>query len=233
MPREIKGVMLKDALEFFADPNDWRDYLTASAAPPPRGGAVLFPGIDATEEEIARHRRKYEARSRYNARISRAFNKLFWAFMERLRSGELLATGYQAGADLTQEKTIKIPADLWHVLKPNLPHSTASGGGYELVIVRVERAAGALIEMPNGTQKQGETGSGFPGRPSIMPAIEVEMRRRAAEGLLERSLARECAVLEEWARHNFSGLQTPKRRSIGNALGATYRELVAQKPSTK
>lgn len=65
----------------------------------------------------------------------------------------------------------------------------------------------------------------FPGRPSIMAAVEQEMRRRASAGELLPSLRQESAYLSEWARLNHHGQQTPTAKTIENALRNLYREL--------
>lgn len=68
-----------------------------------------------------------------------------------------------------------------------------------------------------------EFSSSFPGRPSIMSAIRVELRKRADAGELHPTLAKECAHLAEWALKKFHGVQVPKQSSIENALRAEYR----------
>lgn len=63
----------------------------------------------------------------------------------------------------------------------------------------------------------------FPGRPSIMSAIRIELRKRADAGELHPTLSKECAYLAEWAFKKFHGVQVPKQCSIENALRADYR----------
>jgi hypothetical protein len=63
------------------------------------------------------------------------------------------------------------------------------------------------------------------GRPSIMPKIEAEMRRRAASGQLEAWLRREAEALAAWAKRKFPDEHIPLPRSIEKRLRHVYREL--------
>jgi len=65
----------------------------------------------------------------------------------------------------------------------------------------------------------------FSGRPSIMAAIEQEMRRRAVARELEPTLSSEALKLEAWAKQAYPGQQGPKSGSIKNALRSVYWEL--------
>jgi len=59
-----------------------------------------------------------------------------------------------------------------------------------------------------------------------MAGLGQEMRRRAEGGQLLPSLHKECVFLEEWARLNYPNQQTPKVKSIENALRTAYRNLL-------
>ncbi len=72
-------------------------------------------------------------------------------------------------------------------------------------------------------QAKREFSPSFPGRPSIMSAIRVELRKRGDAGEFHPTLAKECAHLAEWALKKFHGVQVPKQSSIENALRAEYR----------
>jgi hypothetical protein len=66
-----------------------------------------------------------------------------------------------------------------------------------------------------------------------MRVIEQEMRRRAGRGELRDKLSEECKHLAEWAENEFERQQTPKWRSIANAVRNLYKQLKAQKPGIK
>jgi hypothetical protein len=65
----------------------------------------------------------------------------------------------------------------------------------------------------------------FPGRPSIMRAIETEMRRRANAGLLAPQLRDEAQALQDWAKYTHADQQVPGVGAIENALRSVYRQL--------
>ncbi len=71
------------------------------------------------------------------------------------------------------------------------------------------------------------------GRPSIMPMIEAEMRRRASAGLIEKSLRREAEALAMWAGQQFADAHVPKPSSIERKLGRVYKELNRTKRGDK
>src|SRR5262245_8063027 len=75
--------------------------------------------------------------------------------------------------------------------------------------------------------RDGATGprsASFPGRPSIMRAIETEMRRRANAGHLAPQLRDEAQALQDWAKHTHADQQVPGVRAIENALRSVYRK---------
>ena len=83
---------------------------------------------------------------------------------------------------------------------------------------------------PKGSENAAAAGSvGFPGRPSVMAAVKNEMERRAATvpPMLESTLAAEADALESWAKILMPNAQTPKSKSIKNALRSTYGHLKA------
>jgi len=65
----------------------------------------------------------------------------------------------------------------------------------------------------------------FPGRPSIMRAVETEMRRRADVGQLAPQLRDEAHALKDWAEHTHPDQQVPGVGAIENALRSVYRQL--------
>lgn len=68
--------------------------------------------------------------------------------------------------------------------------------------------------------------SGTQGRPSsVETLIMPELRRRAAAGIMEPSLARECRYLSEWLRSNHPTAHQIKPVSLENSLRQLHREL--------
>src|SRR5262249_31881769 len=65
----------------------------------------------------------------------------------------------------------------------------------------------------------------FPGRPSIMRAVETEMRRRANGGRFAPQLRDEARALQDWAEHTHAEQQVPGVGAIENALRSVYRQL--------
>ena len=61
------------------------------------------------------------------------------AFRERLQSGELVARGYVKPAKIDDDRTAIAP-DKWGFLEPDFRDSAASGGGLEIIAIRVFRA---------------------------------------------------------------------------------------------
>jgi hypothetical protein len=76
------------------------------------------------------------------------------------------------------------------------------------------------------TRKRNEVKS-FVGRPSVMRAIEAEMRRRADAKVLAPRLRQEAQALRRWAEGNINpDHQIPQVAAIANALRERYKELV-------
>jgi hypothetical protein len=68
----------------------------------------------------------------------------------------------------------------------------------------------------------------FGGRPSVMRAIEAEMRRRADAKVLAPRLRQEAEALRSWAEDNVDpDFQIPQVAAIENALRERYKELVS------
>ena len=97
--------------------------------------------------------------------------------------------------------------------------------------IRIDRDAilalwGKKPEPEQESVKQrSEVVRSFPGRPSVMAAITVEIERRAKANELLPTVTEESRYLEGWAEKNFPGQQTPKWKSIKNSLGNKYRSL--------
>ncbi len=70
----------------------------------------------------------------------------------------------------------------------------------------------------------------FPGRPSVMAAIEEQMRKRSVAGELCETVTEESRYLETWAKKEMPGVHTPTAKTIRNRLGGVYRELKMKEP---
>jgi hypothetical protein len=66
------------------------------------------------------------------------------------------------------------------------------------------------------------------GRPTLMPELAVEMRRRAAAGQLAPTPGAEFQYLRKWGQCEFPGEYIPSAKWIGEKLGSLYRELKAK-----
>lgn len=78
--------------------------------------------------------------------------------------------------------------------------------------------------FPEGRASEADTES-FPGRPSVMKAIKMELEKRATAGKLRSLVTDEAKSLAAWADEQFPKEQTPKPRSIANAIRDRFREL--------
>lgn len=66
---------------------------------------------------------------------------------------------------------------------------------------------------------------GFPGRPTLMKAIIAEMKRRAENGQMQLKISHEAEHLEDWVDKKYPATQTPKKKSIENAIRTEYEKL--------
>jgi hypothetical protein len=175
-------------------------------------------------------------------RRDQAWRELQRDFLGRLRSGELVATGYEEPLSLGSERR-PVPADVWRSLRPNFKNSTATGAGLKLagILVRTAEDAPAPVSSTDQISEagtiEGDPAPTFavrpPGRPSLMREIEAEMRRRATAGQLLGSLRAESEALAHWARTTQRGERAPQPKSIAKQLGGRYRELKTKQGATK
>jgi hypothetical protein len=175
-------------------------------------------------------------------RRDQAWRELQRDFLGRLRSGELVATGYEEPLSLGSERR-PVPAALWRSLRPNFKNSTATGAGLKLTGILVQTAEDAPAPVSSTDQIseagtiEGDPAPTFavrpPGRPSLMREIEAEMRRRATAGQLLGSLRAESEALAHWARTTHRGERAPQPKSIAKQLGGRYRELKTRQGATK
>jgi hypothetical protein len=227
------GYPLREALERFADPAKWRGYERARQAArgrrnrryPMMVGGEPIAGW-ATAEEMKRSNALIEQRER-------AWNDLCLDVIGRLRSGELIATGLEEPLTLHRVPT-PIPPHLWQALRPDFKNSAAVGGGLKISAILVRRASGADQErttVSSAVEKLQDPDPDVipearpPGRPSMMPKIEAEMRHRAAAGQLRDTLSAESRVLARWAQTTHPDEGPPRAESIERRLGRLYQEL--------
>jgi hypothetical protein len=224
--RDEDGLPLGEALRAFADPDKWREYEAASVA---AAGKVRRRLMYVGGEPIAGWGAAEQARhdNRLLDRRDQIRRALVHDLVARLRSGELIAAGYEEPLSLGSTRR-PIAAELWQILRPNFKTSAAAGAGLTISGILV-RCAGGKPEGPVGSGDRGDFETipqvRPPGRPSIMPEIEAEMRRRAAAGQLLRSLRAESEALAAWASANHPDRAPPMARSIARRLASVYREL--------
>jgi hypothetical protein len=75
-------------------------------------------------------------------RRDQAWRELQQHFLRRLRSGELVATGYEEPLSLGSERS-PVSADVWRSLRPNFKNPTAAGAGLKLTGILVHTAEDA------------------------------------------------------------------------------------------
>jgi hypothetical protein len=227
------GYTLREALKRFADPAKWQAYerdRRAAGSRRNRQYSMTFRGEPiagwAAAEEMQRSNALIEQRER-------AWRDLCFDLISRLRSGELIATGLEEPLTLDRARR-PIPVHLWQVLRPDFKHSAAVGGGLKISGILVRRATEADQEPPAVSTAVEDfldpdldilPEARPPGRPSMMPKIEAEMRRRAAAGQLRMTLSAESKVLASWAQTTHPDERPPRAKSIQRRLGRLYQEL--------
>jgi len=216
---ESAGLPLKKALRTYGDPQLLATYEKARAALKRIPPHPTWLNSSRREREEWRDQYKAAQPASRNA-VDSAWAKLVADFMERLRSGELTATGIKVPVH-DESQPIVITRYLWFDLVPDFTRSSAKGRGSEFVGVRVRRAS----LDPDSTAQRVIDGPSFVGRPSLMRAVEQEMRGRAERGELCAKLAEECRVLAAWVREAFPNHQTPGAKAIENGLRSVYWQL--------
>jgi hypothetical protein len=227
------GYTLREALKRFADPAKWQAYerdRRAAGSRRNRQYSMTFRGEPiagwAAAEEMQRSNALIEQRER-------AWRDLCFDLISRLRSGELIATGLEEPLTLDRARR-PIPVHLWQVLRPDFKLSAAVRGGLNISGILVRRATEADQEPPAVSTTVEELPEPDPdmipearppGRPSMMPKIEAEMRRRAASGQLRTTLSAESKVLASWAQTTHPDERPPRAKSIQRRLGRLYQEL--------
>jgi hypothetical protein len=203
---EAWGVPLWDAIERWTPKEVWQRY--REIAHEDIACFIYPPGPSPLQQEA------YDLRTQLERILT-----------DRLRQGELIASGLDLPLDRDTRRW-DISSELWSRLNLDIGQEEASGDGLRIVELRFRAAIEAEPEQAPAVVDALKLPPNKPaGRPSIMPMIEAEMRRRADMGLLENSMSREAQVLASWARGRFPDRHVPKPKSIEKKLAQAYREL--------
>ena len=165
--------------------------------------------------------------------VRRLHSRIAEFLVNRLARGELIASGLDLPLDRDTRRW-DISSELWSRLKLDVRRQEASGDGLQIVELRFRTASEAKSEeAPAAVEEINLPPNRTGGRPSIMPMIGAEMRRRAARGQIEGSLRREAEALAIWAQQQFADRHVPKPESIEKKLGRVYAELKRTKRPDK
>jgi hypothetical protein len=147
------------------------------------------------------------------------------SLVNRLVRGELIASGVAVPLKETSRRR-DIRPELWPRLGFDYGFQMVTGNGLRYGEILIREASSVPHQVPaSRPQAPPPRAPARPGRPSIIPMIEAEMRRRAASGQMEESLRREAEVLAIWAQRQFAGTHVPKPKSIEKKLGRVYKQL--------
>jgi hypothetical protein len=212
---EAWGIPLWEAIERWTPKEVWQRY--RQIAEEEISLLIFPPGPTPLHQEASRLRTHIEH-----------------VLTEKLRARELIASGLRLPLDGPEARRREISSELWSRLELDIRKGEASGDGLRMGELRFRTATRAESEQhPAVMDELKLPPNRVAGRPSIMPQIEAEMRRRAATGELEVSLRREAKVLAAWAEAEFAGVHVPLPSSIERKLGRVYRELSRIKRSDK
>ena len=228
------GYALADAPRAVTDPSLWEDFKRASDAA--RGLLRTYGLFSINGEPIAGWAALGEAK-RKNALIAeenRTQTRVKESFMAQLRAGDLIAMGLLTPLR-PDTVPVQIPVDHWWVLVPNYQYSTAKGAGAEYVRIQIYRRQDLeqrAVDSPD-SEKPGPDPEKFRrrpplGRPSCMPEIEAELRRRGAKGDLLTPKTAEFEYLTEWAMSHCQDVDPPKKEWIQKMLGKVYDDLIGR-----
>jgi hypothetical protein len=236
--RNEGGLLLDDAIRNYGDPQLWAAYQAAverQQAIPPQPGWFGSSGR-AWSNWKANYARLMGKTSDQIAAAAHALHK---EFKERLRSGELIGTGIKLPVT-TGSRPEPIAPALWDVLVLDFASNQARSRGLTYHGVRIGSAADGFAVEPNafGDAKVGgapvpASSPSYPGRPSVMKKVRLEMERRAGEGLLCDTLKAESDELATWIAHELPSEQTPTAKTIRNACRDMYRQLKARNTGPK
>ncbi len=241
MATDESWLPLKEAIEAFADPELLRAYREAPA-PPARPMAGWLDRPFRSRDRPSRDPFRFDERIRPSESSSRVREQaraaLVADFRSRMLKGELVATGIDPRAPIDGPR-VTVPAERWRLLRLNVSHSTAKGGGFELVDVMVRRQrpgddlpSVAMAAMPRPKPAQSKDyviTVGRPGRPSLIEAIRAELTRRADTGEMLDRWSPEARILAAWAQDHYPDRKAPKAESIERRLREIYNQLKADK----
>ena len=216
--REDWGIPLREAIERWTPRELWERYRELAEYDIP----LIIPGAEDPRAEEVR---------RVHSWISETL-------VDKLVRGELIASGIALPLKESSQRR-DIPPELWPLLTFGYRFLVVSGNGlsYDQVLVREvwpgTRSSAERQQDGARPPMQPHHAARGPGRPSIMPSIEAEMRRRADSGEIESSLSREAEALAIWAQEQFTDAHVPKPGSIERQLGRVYRELNPAKRGDK
>jgi hypothetical protein len=206
-PPEDWGIPIWEAIERWTPKEVWQRYQQIAEEEVPY--FIFPPGPTPLHQEASRLRMHIEH-----------------VLAEKLRRGELMASGLRLPLDDPEGRRKEISPELWSRLKLDIRNAEASGDGLRMGELRFRTATKAESEQDPAVMDELKLPPNrVAGRPSIMRKIEAEMRRRAASGQIEESLRREAEVLATWAKRAFPDEHIPAPRSIERRLGHVYREL--------
>lgn len=207
------GISLWEAIERWTPKELWQRYRKIKSEDFPN---VIFPSRpNPLRDEAARLR----------AQIGHDLR-------EKLRRGELIASGIALPLTETSRRR-DIRPELWPLLRFTSRFQMVTNGGlrYDQILIRdgstIRHEAPAKRQDASRPQVLPRRASRPAGRPSLMPEIEAELRRRAAVGLIETSSLREAEALAAWAEQQFADAHVPQPKSIQKKLGRLYQELKA------
>jgi hypothetical protein len=204
-------------------------------------------------KRIERHLRHASGETALNAQLEQVKRHRRQSLLDKLLSGDLIATGIECPRSLNSERR-QIPKEFFGFLKPDFRHSRLHGHGMEIIEVRIHPAdvGGTVVENETAPRGQASTEKavvetpdeseikvpvrGRRGRPGLPPDFGLEMRRRAKVGQLFIYLSQEAKYLHQWGvRRGFrnpQGKPWPKK-TIENNLRDRYRVLKARNRAPK
>jgi hypothetical protein len=159
----------------------------------------------------------------------RLHSRISEILVSRLTRGELIASGIAVPLKETARRR-DIRPELWPLLGFNSKFQMMTGNRLRYDQILIREASSVSHEVPaSRPQASPPRAPARPGRPSVMPMIEAEMRRRAIIEQIESSLRREAEVLAIWASQELPNVHVPKPESIEKKLGRIYKGLKATK----
>ena len=208
------GIPIWEAIERWTPRELWKRYRELAEYDIP---LIILEGPEDPRSEEAR---------RLRSRITELL-------VNRLARGELIASGVAVPLKETSRRR-DIRPELWPLLGFDCEFQMITGPGLRCGQILIREAPSVPHEVPaSRPQAPPRRTPARPGRPSLMPMIEAEMRRRAVNEQIEGSLRREAEVLAIWATQEFPDAHVPIPKSIAKRLGRVYRELKATKSPDK